>query len=117
MGIPKIGEASIISMLEGVNVLSVYSVGFPFSCNIRRWRWLESKNNQYGHGNMTDHLLPLPIASFQHQGEVITQVSGGWEHTLAISRDGNIFSFGSGYKDSRRDGLPPVLGHGGNERN
>ena len=37
-------------------------------------------------------------------------------NTLAISRDGNIYSFGSGYKDSRRDGLPPVLGHGGNER-
>ena len=41
-------SASIISMLEGVNVLSVYSVGFPFSCNIRRWRVLELGEEQPG---------------------------------------------------------------------
>ena len=64
---------------------------------------------------MTDHLFPLVIETFQTKREMIAQVAGGWEHTLAISRDGHIFSFGSGYKDSRRDGLPPVLGHGGNE--
>ena len=106
-------------MLEGVNVVSVYS-GASHSLAISEdgvcLSWGKNNQGQCGHGNMTDHLLPLPIASFQHQGEVITQVSGGWEHTLAISRDGNIYSFGSGYKDSRRDGLPPVLGHGGNER-
>ena len=40
------------------------------------------------------------------------QIAGGWEHTLALDARGRLFSFGSGYKDSRRSGLPPVLGHG-----
>ena len=40
------------------------------------------------------------------------QIAGGWEHTLALDARGQLFSFGSGYKDSRRSGLPPVLGHG-----
>ena len=44
------------------------------------------------------------------------QIAGGWEHTLALDAQGRLFSFGSGYKDSRRSGLPPVLGHGDHER-
>ena len=46
----------------------------------------------------------------------VKQMAGGWEHTLALTRDGALYSFGSGYKDSRREILPPVLGHGSTER-
>jgi alpha-tubulin suppressor-like RCC1 family protein len=110
--------ACLVGVLEGMNVTSLYS-GASHSLAISEEgaciSWGKNNQGQCGHGNMTDHLFPMVIEYFQGKGDVISQVAGGWEHTLASTRDGRIFSFGSGYKDSRRAGLPPVLGHGGNE--
>lgn len=39
-------------------------------------------------------------------------MAGGWEHTLAVSADGALFSWGGGYRDARRPSPPPVLGCG-----
>ena len=110
--------ACLVNVLEGMNVAAVFS-GASHSLAISDEgaciSWGKNNQGQCGHGNMTDHLFPMVIEYFEGKGDLILQVAGGWEHTLATTRDGRIFSFGSGYKDSRRAGLPPVLGHGGNE--
>lgn len=48
-------------------------------------------------------------------GAGVVQVAAGWEHSLALSAVGRVYSWGSGYKDSRRGVVPPVLGLGHNE--
>lgn len=101
----------------------------------RCFTWGKNNQGQCGHGDVADKLYPQLVEYFvknnaakEQQGSddegprlvdvdnSIRSMAGGWEHTLALTRDGRLFSFGSGYKDSRRSGLPPVLGHGGTER-
>lgn len=68
-------------------------------------------------GSTDDILCPSKISFFD--GEIdsnVVQLCGGWEHTLARTETGSVYSFGSGYKDSRRPHAPPVLGHGSTER-
>jgi hypothetical protein len=42
--------------------------------------------------------------------------AGGWEHSLFCTSSGRVFACGCGYKDSRRTGVPPVLGLGDFDR-
>lgn len=42
----------------------------------------------------------------------VIEIAAGWEHSLAVSDDGALYSWGGGYRDSRRGVVPPVLGHG-----
>ena len=45
----------------------------------------------------------------------MSQIAAGWEHSLAVTQDGALYAWGSGYKDSRRGVVPPVLGLGAYE--
>ena len=47
--------------------------------------------------------------------EKVDQLAAGWEHSLARTVTGKMYSWGCGYKDSRRGVVPPVLGLGHNE--
>lgn len=47
--------------------------------------------------------------------QVIVQLAAGWEHSLALTKEGLMYSWGCGYKDNRRGVVPPVLGLGHNE--
>lgn len=59
-------------------------------------------------------LKPALVKKFQ--GElVVVQLAAGWEHSLALTKLGKLYSWGCGYKDSRRGIIPPVLGLGHNE--
>lgn len=42
-------------------------------------------------------------------------MAAGWEHSIALTSTGRVYSWGSGYKDSRRGLVPPVLGLGHSE--
>ena len=99
------------------NVTSLYS-GASHSLAISEdgacISWGKNNQGQCGHGNMTDHLFPMVIEYFQGRGDVVVQVAGGWSTHLYL-RVKVKFLVRPGYKDSRRVGLPPVLGHGGNE--
>lgn len=86
------------------------------------------KNNQgqCGQGHTNDVLVPTPLTqvvmedharststiSSSSSPHVFAECAGGWEHSLVRTTSGDVYSFGSGYKDSRRPGTPPVLGHG-----
>ena len=130
---------------EGVRVAGVFT-GASHSLVVTvegvALTWGKNNQGQCGHGMTTDQNLPRVVqglltdpdepsggdgvgAGDGGQGGtqaggghplVIVHIAGGWEHTLLLSDGGELFSCGSGYKDSRRSGLPPVLGHGGTER-
>lgn len=40
----------------------------------------------------------------------MTAMAGGWDHTLALSSCGAVFTIGGGYRDACSTGAPPALG-------
>lgn len=65
----------------------------------------KNSQGQCGLGHTDDVLRPAVVASLL--AEVIVQIAAGWEHTLARTLAGTLYSWGSGYKDSRRGLVPP----------
>jgi len=134
--VPHSGDQSVelpqkgkkFSMPPGINLASIHcgaSHSMAITDDGRAFTWGKNNQGQCGHGDVVDKLCPTLVQMFCKHTDLgtdldrdwaVKQMSGGWEHSLAVTRDGRIFSFGSGYKDSRRPGLPPVLGHGGVER-
>ncbi|GAB9466579.1 hypothetical protein Gpo141_00003950 [Globisporangium polare] len=83
----------------------------------RAYAWGKNNQGQCGHGHTNDQLTIQEVKFFREEvGEDIVHAAGGWEHTLFCSASGRVYSAGCGYKDSRRTGIPPVLGHGDCER-
>ena len=108
-----------VAALDQIFVTEVFSGASHSLCVSEKgacFSWGKNNQGQCGHGSTTDVLIPTKILSLSNASCPTIQVAGGWEHTLALDAHGRLFSFGSGYKDSRRNGLPPVLGHGGHER-
>ena len=71
---------------------------------------------QCGLGHTDDNILsPASNKSLETLSVVVTQIAAGWEHSAALSSDGGVYTWGCGYKDSRRGVVPPVLGLGHNE--
>jgi alpha-tubulin suppressor-like RCC1 family protein len=77
------------------------------------YSWGKNTQGQCGHGNAEDHTKPQMIRKLDDK--VIVQISAGWEHSLALTQEGRMYSWGSGYKDTRRGVIPPVLGLGHSE--
>ena len=81
--------------------------------NGRVYMWGKNSQGQCGKGNLED--VQRPSLNTTLQGEVVVKMSAGWEHTIALTAKGLLYSWGSGYKDSRRGLVPPVLGLGHSE--
>jgi alpha-tubulin suppressor-like RCC1 family protein len=77
------------------------------------YSWGKNTQGQCGIGNNEDQLYPQRVNKLEHK--FIIQLAAGWEHSLALTEDGKMYSWGCGYKDNRRGVVPPVLGLGGNE--
>ena len=105
-----------VAALQDVRLAEVFcgaSHSLAVACDGRGFSWGKNNQGQCGHGTSADQPLPLYI---EGMGGSLVALAGGWEHTLALRRDGHVLSFGAGYKDSRRGAVPPVLGHGDTER-
>ena len=76
------------------------------------YSWGKNSQGQCGVGTTDDLLRPTVV---QIKCEGLTRMAAGWEHSLVLTKDGLVFSWGCGYKDNRRGVVPPVLGHGGSE--
>ncbi|KAI3990988.1 hypothetical protein MKX01_026172 [Papaver californicum] len=51
-----------------------------------------SKYGQLGHGDCEDQLIPHQLAALRNA--VISQISGGWRHTMALTSDGKLYGWG-----------------------
>lgn len=74
--------------------------------------WGKNSNGQCSINSYGDILIPLKITSLSPYK--VIQVTAGWEHSLVLCDNGDVYSWGGGYKDSRRGIVPPVLGLGDN---
>jgi alpha-tubulin suppressor-like RCC1 family protein len=77
------------------------------------YSWGKNSQGQNGIGNVEDTLKPVLVKKLAEK--FVIQVAAGWEHTLALTNDGKMYSWGCGYKDNKRGTVPPVLGLGNSE--
>jgi alpha-tubulin suppressor-like RCC1 family protein len=109
-------EACLVDTLFDEDVIRV-QCGASHSLALTRqgrvFSWGKNSQGQCGIGNMEDMFKPHMIKKLQDQ--FIAQVTAGWEHSIALTNDGKMYSWGSGYKDTRRGIVPPVLGLGHSE--
>ena len=111
--------ACLVAALKDTIVTEVFSGASHSLCVSNKgvcFSWGKNNQGQCGHGSTADILVPTSVLTLSNPSCPTIRVAGGWEHTLALDAQGRLFSFGSGYKDSRRNGLPPVLGHGSHDR-
>jgi len=69
------------------------------------WSWGWGASGQLGHGDAQNQLLPKKAEAFA--GQRVVAVSAGSAHSLAITADGAVWSWGEGYQGR--------LGHGNHE--
>lgn len=75
--------------------------------------WGKNTQGQCGLGHLDDVMHPTLLPSLLNAR--VSKLAAGWEHSACITSDGSLFTWGCGYKDSRRGVIPPVLGLGGTE--
>ncbi|KAL1814080.1 hypothetical protein ACET3Z_024145 [Daucus carota] len=67
-----------------------HTISVTSSGGLYTYGW--SKYGQLGHGDFEDHLIPHKLHALS--GEVISQISGGWRHTMAVSSTGKLYGWG-----------------------
>jgi E3 ubiquitin-protein ligase HERC2 len=107
-------EACLISSLTEETITAV-TCGASHSLALTQKGWIYSwgKNTQgqCGHGHLDDTLKPTLVKKLTDKAPIL-QIAAGWEHSLVLSFEGKMYSWGCGYKDNRRQIIPPVLGLG-----
>ncbi|VFQ63559.1 unnamed protein product [Cuscuta campestris] len=79
------GEKMVIVACGWRHTISVSSSGSLYT-----YGW--SKYGQLGHGDCQDHLVPHKLELLH--GDFISQISGGWRHTMALTTDGKLYGWG-----------------------
>jgi alpha-tubulin suppressor-like RCC1 family protein len=68
------------------------------------YAWGKNQKGQLGTGDGKEYHKPTLLVSLL--GTAVKQVACGWDHSLAVTRDHRLFSWGGGYENR------PVTGHG-----
>ncbi|XP_010025746.2 ultraviolet-B receptor UVR8 isoform X1 [Eucalyptus grandis] len=79
------GEAMVVVACGWRHSISVSASGALYT-----FGW--SKYGQLGHGNFEDHLVPHKLEALH--GNFVSQISGGWRHTMALTHDGKLYGWG-----------------------
>jgi alpha-tubulin suppressor-like RCC1 family protein len=61
------------------------------------YTWGDGFCGQLGHGSKTPQPAPVQVTHGGLDDEVVTHVSAGARHTIAVTEDGEVFSFGLGH--------------------
>ncbi|OEL29951.1 Ultraviolet-B receptor UVR8 [Dichanthelium oligosanthes] len=67
-----------------------HTVTVSESGNLYTYGW--SKYGQLGHGDFEDHLVPHKLEALKDS--TISQISGGWRHTMALTAEGKLYGLG-----------------------
>ncbi|KAL9233360.1 hypothetical protein vseg_008375 [Gypsophila vaccaria] len=84
-----------VSPIAGIKMTLVacgwrHTITVTTSGNIYTYGW--SKYGQLGHGDFEDHLTPYKLEALSDT--TISQISGGWRHTMAVTSDGKLYGWG-----------------------
>ena len=99
-----------IEALAGQRVVAVSAGGFhclALTADSAVWSWGKGGDGQLGHSDEQMQLLPKKIETFA--GQRVVAVSAGDSHSLAVTADGAVFTWGEGGHG--------CLGHGENLSN
>ena len=103
--LPKKVEALIGQRVVAVSAGGLHS--FAITADGAVWSWGCGLHGQLGHGDQQNQLLPKKIEAFADQR--VVAVSAGAYHSLALTADGAVWSWGWGDDGDTRFGK---LGHG-----
>ncbi|OWM76355.1 ultraviolet-B receptor UVR8 isoform X2 [Punica granatum] len=67
-----------------------HTISVSASGGLYTYGW--SKYGQLGQGDFEDHLIPHKLEALRDS--FISQVSGGWRHTMALTSDGKLYGWG-----------------------
>lgn len=95
----RFGRAGRLAVFLAAAVVALAPGAASASAATGALAWGINAGGQLGNGTTTDSHSPGPVsAGAIPAGAVITQMSGGYEHTLALSGDGNAYAWGgNGY--------------------
>ncbi|RWR92760.1 Regulator of chromosome condensation [Cinnamomum micranthum f. kanehirae] len=84
-----------VSAVDGQKMVSVacgwrHTISVSSSGSLYTYGW--SKYGQLGHGDFEDHLIPHQLEALRNN--FVTQISGGWRHTMALTSDGSLYGWG-----------------------
>ncbi|HEX2854974.1 MAG TPA: immunoglobulin domain-containing protein [Opitutaceae bacterium] len=111
-----VNTASGVSSLSGKTIVSLAASGY---CSyavtsdgiVHAWGW-NGPIGMLGNNSTARSLVPIEVdRSGALAGKVITKVSGGRTHALALSSDGKIYAWGSNYNDNNNEVIG-LLGNG-----
>ena len=94
-----------VEALAGQHVIAVWAGGYhslAITAGGGVWSWGLGEHGRLGHGDDQNQLLPKKIEAFA--GQRVVAVSAGDRHSMAITADGGVWSWGRGGSDQ--------LGHG-----
>jgi alpha-tubulin suppressor-like RCC1 family protein len=84
-----------VTSLNGVNVIDI-ACGESHTCALTSdgdvYTWGSGQIGQLGHGDFHRQSLPIKVANIN---EKIVQVACGKKHTVALTSDGKVYSWGS----------------------
>ncbi|RHY62099.1 hypothetical protein DYB30_011711, partial [Aphanomyces astaci] len=111
--VPTMLEASRDMMFIKIDSLSTHSVAVTVAGEL--YTWGNGEKFRLGHGDATKEYVPRLVEAFRDKVTQPSFVVHTLSHTANESETLFAFACGCGYKDSRRAGLPPVLGVGMND--
>ncbi|KAF5457888.1 hypothetical protein F2P56_021962 [Juglans regia] len=84
-----------VSAIDGEKMIMVacgwrHTISVSSSGGLYTYGW--SKYGQLGHGDFEDHLVPHKLEALHDTN--ISQISGGWRHTMALTSDGKLYGWG-----------------------
>ncbi|XP_074304705.1 ultraviolet-B receptor UVR8-like [Silene latifolia] len=84
-----------VAPIDGIKMTLVacgwrHTITVTTAGNIYTYGW--SKYGQLGHGDFEDHLTPYKLEALSNT--TISQISGGWRHTMAVTSEGKLYGWG-----------------------